>query len=179
MPRRKAKRKVTTKTKVTTTTKTIKTEVDGGSETVTPVTTLATEEDWELPSKVRMRLSNVQSNDISGRFFLTCKLFLQPKSCLLPGDSLGNGEKLTSDNGQFTLCMQSDGNLVLYSGDNPLWESRTRGMGHPPYRLVMQENSNLCIYYGSLPVEDYYGYLTTSNMVRHLLPLFMACWCII
>ena len=111
--------------------------------------------------------------------FFNMQTFLQSKSCLLPGDSLKNGEKLTSDNGQFTLCMQSDGNLVLYSGDNPLWESRTQGKGHPPYRLVMQENSNLCIYYGSLPVEDYYGSTTTSDMVRHLLPLFMACWCII
>merc|ERR1712117_65152 len=133
MPTRKAKRKAFQPPKTKT-----KTEVDGCSETVTPVTTLTTEGDLKLPSK--------------------------SKSCLLPGDSLKNGEKLTSDNGQFTLCMQSDGNLVLYSGDNPLWESRTQGKAHPPYRLVMQENSNLCIYYGSLPVEDYYGYPTTSDM---------------
>ena len=74
MPRRKVKRKAfqppKTKTEATKTeaTKTeTKAEVDGCSETITPVTTLTTEGDLELPSKVRMRLSNVQSSDTSGR----------------------------------------------------------------------------------------------------------------
>ena len=67
MPTRKAKRKAfqppktkTTKTEMKTETKTetkTKTEVDGCSETVTPVTTLTTEGDLELPSKVCIRLS--------------------------------------------------------------------------------------------------------------------------
>ena len=79
MPTRKAKRKAfqppktkTTKTETKTEMKTktetkTKTEVDGCSETATPVTTITTEGDLELPSKVRMRLSNVQSSDTSGR----------------------------------------------------------------------------------------------------------------
>ena len=51
MPRRKAK----TQRKVTTTKKTTKKEVDGCTETLTPVTKVISEEDLELPSKVRMR----------------------------------------------------------------------------------------------------------------------------
>ena len=80
MPTRKAKRKAfqppktkttktETKTEMKTETKTetkTKTEVDGCSETATPVTTLTTEGDLELPSKVCIRLSNVQGN---GTFF--------------------------------------------------------------------------------------------------------------
>ena len=83
MPTRKAKRKAfqppktkttktETKTEMKTETKTetkTKTEVDGCSETVTPVTTLTTEGDLELPSKVCIRLSNVQGNESNGTFF--------------------------------------------------------------------------------------------------------------
>ena len=79
MPTRKAKRKAfqppktkTTKTETKTETRTetkTKTELDGCSETVTPVTTLTTEGDLELPSKVCIRLSNVQGNESNGTFF--------------------------------------------------------------------------------------------------------------
>ena len=67
MPRRKVKRKAFQPPKTRTTKTETKAEVDGCSETITPVTTLTTEGDLELPSKVRMRLSNVQSSDTSGR----------------------------------------------------------------------------------------------------------------
>ena len=71
---------------------------------------------------------------------------VQARNSLYPGEALENGQKLTSHSGQFAMVMQSDGNLVLYSGGNPIWSSRTYGKGLSPYRLVMQEDSNLRIY---------------------------------
>ena len=65
---KKTEKKTEMKTETKTETKT-KTEVDGCSETVTPVTTLTTEGDLELPSKVCIRLSNVQGNESNGTFF--------------------------------------------------------------------------------------------------------------
>ena len=73
----------------------------------------------------------------------------QPKNSLKCGDVLKNGQMLRSGNGRFTLCMQEDGNLVVYSGSTPIWASRTDSKGCQPFRLVMQEDSNLCIYDGT------------------------------
>ena len=73
----------------------------------------------------------------------------QSKDSLNSGDVLKNDLKLMSPNGRFTLCMQKDGNLVVYSGSSPIWSSRTNGKGCQPFRLVMQEDNNLCIYDGS------------------------------
>ena len=70
-------------------------------------------------------------------------------SLLKCGDVLKHGQWLRSGNGRFTLCMQPDGNLVVYSGGNPIWASRTEHKGCQPFRLVMQEDSNLCIYDGT------------------------------
>ena len=70
-------------------------------------------------------------------------------SLLKCGDLLRNGQMLRSGNGRFTLCMQKDGNLVVYSGSTPIWASRTDSKGCQPFRLVMQEDSNLCIYDGT------------------------------
>jgi hypothetical protein len=53
-------------------------------------------------------------------------------------EQLAVGESRTSDNGQYRLDMQADGNLVLYrTSDNaPLWASQTAGRGGT--RAVMQ-----------------------------------------
>lgn len=62
---------------------------------------------------------------------------------------LSAGESLTSENGQYRLDMQSDGNLVLYRSDGnaPLWASQTAGGGGT--HAVMQDDGNLVIYGGS------------------------------
>ena len=73
----------------------------------------------------------------------------QSKNSLNSGDVLKNDLKLMSPNGEFSLCMQKDGNLVIYSGSSPKWSSMTNGKGCQPFRLVMQKDNNLCIYDGS------------------------------
>jgi len=44
--------------------------------------------------------------------------------------------------------MQMDGNLVLYTGQTPLWASNTNGKGQGPYTFVVQGDNNLCVYGG-------------------------------
>ena len=68
------------------------------------------------------------------------------RSCLKPGDVIENGQMLRSSNGKFTLCMQRDGNLVVYKGSTPLWVSGTHNSGCEPFRLEMKKDNNLCIY---------------------------------
>ena len=68
---------------------------------------------------------------------------------LIPGGMIGNGQLLKSSNGRFMMRMQKDGNLVVYSGSNPIWASRTENKGCQPFRLEMQHDSNLCIYDGT------------------------------
>ena len=60
-----------------------------------------------------------------------------------------NGQMLRSSNGKFTLCMQEDGNLVVYRDSSPIWASRTHNKGCKPFRLEMQKDNNLCIYDGT------------------------------
>ena len=45
---------------------------------------------------------------------------------LLKGEKLERGQSLTSRNGAYTLTLQDDGNLVVYSpAGTPLWASNT------------------------------------------------------
>ena len=67
-------------------------------------------------------------------------------STLYSGQTLENLEELKSANGKFRLCMQDNGNLVLYSAQEPIWSSRTQNKGQPPFRLIMQQDNQLCIY---------------------------------
>lgn len=60
--------------------------------------------------------------------------------------SLNAGQSLTSADGRYQLIMQTDGNLVLYSINRPLWHSRTHGT--PANRVVMQDDGNLVVYDG-------------------------------
>eukprot|EP00831_Metopus_contortus_P007246 TRINITY_DN12771_c0_g1_i4.p1 TRINITY_DN12771_c0_g1~~TRINITY_DN12771_c0_g1_i4.p1 ORF type:complete len:127 (+),score=46.03 TRINITY_DN12771_c0_g1_i4:43-423(+) len=49
--------------------------------------------------------------------------------------------------GPFKLEMQSDGNLVLYSGGSKIiWASNSAGKGTAPYHLELQDDGNLVIY---------------------------------
>ena len=56
------------------------------------------------------------------------------------------GKYLHSTNGQYTLNMQGDGNLVVYtSAGKPVWASNTGGTGSQNF-LAMQGDGNLVVY---------------------------------
>jgi hypothetical protein len=68
---------------------------------------------------------------------------------LLAGQTLYQGESLSSCDGRFTLSMQTDGNLVLYqSGIGALWATGTNGSyAGIDNRLTMQSaDGNLVLY---------------------------------
>ncbi|WP_050411745.1 M4 family metallopeptidase [Massilia sp. NR 4-1] len=61
------------------------------------------------------------------------------------GRELAAGESVKSCNGQYTLIMQGDGNLVLYrSGNVPLWNAQT--YGNPGAYSIFQDDGNLVVY---------------------------------
>jgi hypothetical protein len=69
-------------------------------------------------------------------------------SALAPGQRLTASQHLDAANGQYSLQMQTDGNLVLYNaGHVPLWNSGT--YNHPGAFAVMQNDGNLVVYLGS------------------------------
>ncbi len=53
-------------------------------------------------------------------------------------------QQLKSQNGQYTLSMQQDGNLVLYSPTRALWQAGTSGK--PFSRLAVQPDGNMVVY---------------------------------
>jgi GH25 family lysozyme M1 (1,4-beta-N-acetylmuramidase) len=65
-------------------------------------------------------------------------------STLSAGATLASGRSIKSSNGQFTLNMQTDGNLVLSGNGHLLWFSKTGG--NAGARLTMQADGNLVIY---------------------------------
>ena len=69
-----------------------------------------------------------------------------PPVCgVLPsGQQLLAGESLWSCDGRFHLAMQSDGNLVLYQANGPIWATGTNGRGGVKAR--MQTDGNLVVY---------------------------------
>ena len=65
-----------------------------------------------------------------------------------PNESLTANQFLRSPNGQYTLYMQGDGNLVLYAaGSRALWSTST--YNNPGARVTMQGNGNLVLYSAS------------------------------
>ncbi len=66
-------------------------------------------------------------------------------SSLSVGQELQAGQDLVSPGGQYTLIMQTDGNLVIYGNGCVIWASDTAGTGSSDY-LVMQGDGNLVIY---------------------------------
>lgn len=57
---------------------------------------------------------------------------------------MSSSQPLNSSSGKYQLVLQSDGNLVLYSGAHALWASWTNG--DPVNRLVLQSDGNLVLY---------------------------------
>ncbi|TFW20672.1 GDSL-type esterase/lipase family protein [Duganella callida] len=70
----------------------------------------------------------------------------KPQECgqLLPGQGLKRGERLYSCDGRFVLDLQNDGNLVIYEGNVPLWNTRTEGSSAA--QVLMQADGNLVEY---------------------------------
>jgi LysM repeat protein len=63
---------------------------------------------------------------------------------LQAGASLTTGQSLTSANGDYTLTLQGDGNLVLSEGGKAVWATGTNGKGAA--RLKVQEDGNAVLY---------------------------------
>ncbi len=66
-------------------------------------------------------------------------------STLSAGQELQTGQELVSVGGQYTLDMQTDGNLVIYGNGCVVWASGTAGTGSNN-DLSMQGDGNLVIY---------------------------------
>ena len=77
---------------------------------------------------------------------------------LQPGQALGVGESITSCDGDVTLVMQSDGNLVLYGPPGALWSSNTANT--PANVAGMQGDGNFVVYAGNTPYWN-------SNTANH------------
>ncbi|MGC0151618.1 hypothetical protein ACPRNU_04075 [Chromobacterium vaccinii] len=60
------------------------------------------------------------------------------------GQSLSINDRVYSDNGQYFLAMQADGNLVFYGPSGALWASNTVGSG--AIQAMMQPDGRLVLY---------------------------------
>ena len=72
---------------------------------------------------------------------------VHPPACgIIPaGSGFARGESWSSCNGEYSLRLQHDGNLVLYSAsDMPLWTAATKGKGG--FAVRMQNDGNLALY---------------------------------
>jgi hypothetical protein len=68
-------------------------------------------------------------------------------SVLAPDEALYRNQAISSCNGQYTLVMQEDGNVVLYDlMGTPLWHTYTHGTAAEA--LVMQSDGNFVLYDG-------------------------------
>ncbi len=66
------------------------------------------------------------------------------------GEKLERGQSLTSRNGAYTLTLQDDGNLVLYSGSDAVWSTGTNGQD--AQRLEVQKDGNVVLYTSDKPI---------------------------
>ena len=73
---------------------------------------------------------------------------LNAKHILQQGEVLYTGESLVSQNGKYSLSLQSDGNLVVYrDGAAAVWHTNSHNQGHAGNRkLTLQEDHNLVLY---------------------------------
>jgi hypothetical protein len=78
-------------------------------------------------------------------------------------ESLTKGQWLRSNNGQYTLVMQDDGNFVLYGRGRALWASNTEGRA--VNNVIMQSDGNLVIYGYPQPI---WASNTVNNPGAHL-----------
>lgn len=65
------------------------------------------------------------------------------QNVLYPGEGLSVGDQLISQDGNFVLTLQTDGNLVETLGGNPVWASGT--YGRLSWSLIMQGDGNLVL----------------------------------
>jgi hypothetical protein len=63
---------------------------------------------------------------------------------LKPGDKLTPGQSIVSNDGRFSMVLQTDGNLVVYRGPTALWDSKT--VGRKVGSAVMQVNGEFVLY---------------------------------
>jgi hypothetical protein len=63
---------------------------------------------------------------------------------LNPGESLSQGAQLWSDNNQYYLTLQTDGNLVMYGPGGAVWATKTGGSGAT--LAIMQTDGNFVLY---------------------------------
>ncbi|MBA2226265.1 hypothetical protein [Thermogemmata fonticola] len=95
-------------------------------------------------------LSVVLGSSLACVFLLPSLTWAQEtKDTLQQGESLQPGQKLVSQNGQFELVMQNDGNLVLYKvwegAREAVWDSGS--CGHPgSYCILQQDDGHFVIY---------------------------------
>ena len=81
------------------------------------------------------------------------------KDRITSGQALIVGASITSNNGQFHLILQADGNLVAYDKYNvAIWSSKTNGHSGA-WELVMQSDGNLVMY----DVKSHAFWATNTN----------------
>ncbi|TQM83844.1 peptidase inhibitor I9 [Saccharothrix saharensis] len=82
---------------------------------------------------------------------------------LVRGESLRAGQSKVSPDGRFTLVMQGDGNLVLYTAaGQALWHTYTNGRGAT--HVILQEDGNLVLYTAAgQPLWHTHTYGTAAN----------------
>ena len=81
-----------------------------------------------------------------------------PKGVLSTNSFMYPGGYLMSQDGRFSLALQSDGNLVVYGPSGPVWSSQTGG--HAVTHLLMQSDCNLVLYNGA---TDYWASNTVGG----------------
>lgn len=85
---------------------------------------------YAIPRVTRQQLEQVEA---MGRMWAqSAGALSSPQTArnrLVPGQKLQVGGSLNSLNGEYSLALQSDGNLVLSRHGNPLWGSETNGQG--------------------------------------------------
>ena len=105
-----------------------------------------------------LRITNDGGRMLKGEIALTKVLPTPPEptsgggttgSCgqLTANVSLTANQSLASCNGDYSLIMQGDGNLVLYQGSTALWASNTVGSGAD--EAIMQGDGNFVLYTSS------------------------------
>ena len=106
-----------------------------------------------------LRITNDGGRMLKGEIALTKVLPTAPElssggggttgSCgeLTANVSLTANQSLASCNGDYSLIMQGDGNLVLYQGSTALWASNTAGSAAD--EAIMQGDGNLVLYTSS------------------------------
>jgi hypothetical protein len=69
---------------------------------------------------------------------------------LMNGEKLERGQSLTSRNGEYTLTLQDDGNLVLAARGQAVWATGTNGQDAE--RLEVQKDGNCVLYTSDKPI---------------------------